>query len=143
MAREMRVLPTAASAGLIVALVAGGASITAVAAGRQSSFSVRAAALERTWTHDVAVGVPVSSVTPLRQQLQQSQDTSASWWSPHWWGDTGQALLDRLQKQTNAAWSGAMAVARGEAFVAVAGWTQLTAQLGSFIPAATSADAAT
>jgi len=143
MAREMRVVPVAASAGLVLALVAGGASITAVAAGRQSSFSGRAAALERVWTRDLAVGVPVSSITPLRRQLQRSQDLSASWWSPHWWGDTGQALLDQLQKQTNTAWSSAMSVARAKAQVAVAGWTQLSTQLGSFIPASASAEAAT
>jgi lipoprotein-anchoring transpeptidase ErfK/SrfK len=139
----MRVLPTAASAGLVVALVAGGASITAVASGRHSSFSVRAAALERAWTHDVAVGVSAASIAPLRQKLQQSQDLTASWWSPHWWGDTGQALLNELQKQTDAAWSSAMSVARRDAEVAVAAWSQLAAQLGSFIPAAASADAAT
>jgi len=139
----MRVLPTAASAGLVIALVAGGASITAVASGRQSSFSSRAAALERTWTRDVAVGVAPASIAPLRQRLQQSPDLTATWWSPHWWGDTGQALLDQLQKQTDAVWSSAMAAARGNAEAAVGEWSQLSAQLGSFIPAAASAEAAT
>jgi hypothetical protein len=114
-----------------------------VAAGRHTNFAGRADALERQWTQDVSEGVPASSLTPLRQKLEQSDDRRATWWSPHWWGDTGQGLLDQLQQQTNAAWSSAISAARSQAQAAVAGWVQLTAQLGSFIPSSASADAAT
>lgn len=138
----MRVLPVAGSAGLILALIAGGASVTALASSRQSSFSTRAAALERQWTQDVADGVPSASIAPLRAELKQSQDSAASWWSPHWWGDTGQALLGQLETATGRAWNGAMAAARSQAETALEGWTQLTAQLGAFIPSSTRASAA-
>ncbi|MBV8194437.1 MAG: hypothetical protein JOY80_02810, partial [Candidatus Dormibacteraeota bacterium] len=130
----MRLVPIA-SAGLVLALVAGGVSITAVASNRQSHFASEVETLQHQWSSDVADGVPASSIAPLQAALRSSIDQQSTWWSPHWWGATGQALIDDLSRKTSSAWKAAMAAGRTEAQAAVDQWSQLTQQLGQFVPA--------
>ena len=130
----MRLVPIA-SAALTLALVASGASVTAVASNRQSHFSQAAQSLQKEWDIDVAEGLPASSIKPLRAALQTSTDDRSTWWSPHWWGDTGMPLIDSLKAKTKVAWNAAMGAARSEAQTAVVQWQLLNQQLGSFIPA--------
>ncbi|MBV9101915.1 MAG: L,D-transpeptidase [Candidatus Dormibacteraeota bacterium] len=137
----MRLLHVAA-AGVAIAVVAGAAGVSVVGASRQSNFSSRANSLERTWTADIAAGVPERSIAPLRAQLQSSQYESP-WWSPAWWTSTGASLLDDLQRRTASAWDAAMANGRADAQEALDSWTQLTQQLGSFVPASAVSQEAT
>jgi lipoprotein-anchoring transpeptidase ErfK/SrfK len=138
----MRVVVPIAAAGLALAVCAAGGSLTAVASGRHSQFSAQAASLQTQWTKDINAGVPASSFTPLKTALQQSDDSRSAWWSPHWWGDTGQPLIDALRKKTNTVWTAAMSAGRTQAQAALASWEQLTQQLGSYIPADISSAAA-
>src|SRR5215471_11735056 len=131
------------ASGLILALCAAGGSLTAVASGRHTQFASQAAALQQEWTRDIGLGVPAASIAPLRTTLQQSANTSASWWSPHWWGDTGDQFISDLRKKTTTVWTAAMSAGRTQAQGAVKLWSQLAQQLGSFIPADLSSDAAT
>ena len=139
----MRLVPIAAATGLTIALISAGASVTALASSRHSHFTTEAQSLQREWATDLAEGVPASSITPLRAALTASADGNSSWWSPHWWGATGQPLIDQLHRQTAAAWTAAMSAGREQAQAAVDAWTTLDAQLGSFVPAAQRSDAAT
>ncbi|MFN2581574.1 MAG: L,D-transpeptidase family protein [Candidatus Dormibacteria bacterium] len=138
----MRLVPIA-STGLLLALIAGGASITAVAAGRESSFSTQAASLQRQWDADIVAGVPPSSIKPLRTALAASSDDRSTWWSPHWWGATGQSLVQQLTQETTTVWNAALSARRTEAQSAVDQWHQLTQDLGSYVPDSASAQAAT
>ena len=133
----MRLVPIA-SAGLTVMLVAAGASITAVASNRHSQFMSEAQSLQSQWQTDVAEGVPAASIAPLQSMLQSSMDHRSTWWSPHWWGATGQPLIDSLRHDTQMAWNAAMVSARTRAQAAVDAWNQLNQQLGSFVPASVS-----
>ena len=142
MVAAMRMVPIAAATVLTVALISAGASITAVASGRQSHFAAEAQSLQREWSTDLAEGVPASSLQPLRAALQASVDDSSTWWSPHWWGSTGQQLIDRLTRQTSAAFAAAMNAARSQAQTAVDGWNRLNGQVGAFVPPGQRADAA-
>jgi len=67
---------------------------------------------------------------------------SASWWSPLWWTQTGQQLIDSLGGDSDSAWTEAMTSSRAAAQAQVAAWNQLRAQLGPFVPAAVSVAAA-
>jgi lipoprotein-anchoring transpeptidase ErfK/SrfK len=137
----MRKLPIIA-AGLGLAVLAGGTSITVVGANRQSQFSTRAASLRHQWDVDIASGVPVAAIQPLRQSLQASQ-YMAPWWSPTWWTNTGGPTIDELTSKTDAAWTAAMASGGANAQVPIAQWDQLAQQFGSFVPTAAASDAAT
>ena len=130
----MRLVPLA-SAGLALAIIAGGASITAVGASRQSSFSSKAQSLQREWDTYQAEGVPASSLAPLRQKLSSSQ-TEAAWWSPYWWTNTGQPVLADLDRESAAVWSSAVAAAQGLATAQITAWAALEKQLGPYVPAA-------
>jgi lipoprotein-anchoring transpeptidase ErfK/SrfK len=127
----MRVVPIAA-AGLTLAVVATAATFTAVGASRQTSFSGRVAAIEHRWDAMVAEGVPASSIAPLRKTLQQSQ-FQASWWAPVWWSNTGNSLIDDLQKRTEAAMA-AVAAARVKALAVIDGWDQMATTEAQYLP---------
>src|SRR2546428_507087 len=116
----MRVVPIAA-AGLTLAVVATAATFTAVGASRQTSFSGRVAAIEHRWDAMVAEGLPATSIAPLRQTLHQSQ-FQASWWAPVWWSNTGNSLIDDLEKRTDAAMAAAVATARVKAHAVIDRW---------------------
>jgi lipoprotein-anchoring transpeptidase ErfK/SrfK len=116
MVRVLRV-----SAVVIVAgLVAGAAAGALLGEQRVSSFASQAASLERTWTHDIAVGVPAASITPLRTQLR-SERPQDGWWAL-WWTTDGSALLDRLQSATTSAYAAAMATQRAGAEAVLSAW---------------------
>lgn len=130
----MRLVVPIAAAGLALAVCAAGGSLTAVASGRHSQFAAQAASLQKEWTKDVSAGVPASSFTRLKATLQQSDATQSAWWSPRWWGDTGQSLIDSLHKRTSTIWSAAMSAGRTQAKSAIASWTQLSQQFGTYVP---------
>ena len=132
-----------AAAGLVLAVGASGASLTAVASGRHSSFSAAASSLQKQWTKDVADGVPAANIATLREQLESSTESRAGAWSPQWWGDTGDSLIGRLQTKTNTLWAAAMSAGRAQAEQAVTLFGQLNQQLGSYIPTSMTAAEAT
>src|ERR1039458_3486228 len=72
-----------AAVALIACLIAGTASMAGVGSERRTTFDARAASLQRTWTHDLAVGVPAASITPLRSSLRR-QRPQDEWWAPVW-----------------------------------------------------------
>jgi len=81
-----------AAAVLIACLIAGSASLVGVGAQRRTTFDAQAASLQRTWAHDLAVGVPAASITPLRSRLRE-QRPEDEWWAPVWWTTDGHVLL--------------------------------------------------
>ena len=106
---------------LLAALIGAGTSLAAVGSGRADAFDTRAAHLKQTWQQDVAVGVPAATLAPLENQLNQGTPRGG-WWSPVWWTHEGQPLLDRLQQETAAAYSGAVADQREAAELVLYGW---------------------
>jgi lipoprotein-anchoring transpeptidase ErfK/SrfK len=129
----MRVVPIAA-AGLTLAVVATGASVTAVGASHQSTFASRAAALQLRWEIMSTEGVPAASLAPLRATLQASE-YEAAWWSPLWWTRSGGALLDDLQRRTELAWTSAMSNAESQARAVVNSWNELDIKERKYVPA--------
>ena len=61
---------------------------------RRSTFDAQVASLQRTWAHDLAVGVPSPSITPLQTRLRK-QRPQDDWWCPVWWSADGQGLHRR------------------------------------------------
>jgi lipoprotein-anchoring transpeptidase ErfK/SrfK len=139
----MRAWVIAAAGVVVLATCATGASLTAVASGRQSHFTAASESLQKEWARDIAAGVPATTIASLRKQLDSSAESHAGAWSPQWWGDTGQPLIDRLHSQTNTVWAAAMSAGRAQARQAVTLWGQLAQQLGSYITADQSAAEAT
>lgn len=122
---------------LLIVCVASGGAVTVHASGdRQRTFSDGASALRAQWDADQAQGVPASSLEPLRAELARQQPT-ASWWSPGWLGDDGRALLQRLQGQTQAAWTAALDGGRSAAQAVIAQWTSFASQQGTWLTADT------
>jgi hypothetical protein len=137
----MRLLPVA-TAAVSLALIGAGGTATARAMDRESSFQHSAAALERTWTQDVAEGVPAAGVTPIRHALDTSQYLHASGWSPMWWFDDGSTLLGTLRHETTHAWTAAMSAARVNAEAAMTAWSQMELQYGKYVDASAASGAA-
>ncbi len=130
----MRVWPIVAS-GLGVALVGTGSAVTVMASDRQASFAHHAAALEQRWGTEITAGEPAATLEPLRTQLAASPYSKSPAWSPEWWFDTGQSLLDSLDTRTASAWTAALTNARSQAASVFTSWAQLSAQLSTYIPA--------
>lgn len=130
----MRALPIVA-AGLSIGLTASAAALTAVASGHKGSFARQAAALEQRWDAEATAGEPAATLAPLRTQLAASAYSSAPPWSPEWWFETGQSLLDNLETRTARYWTTAVETARGRAASVFAGWEQMAAQLTPYVPA--------
>jgi lipoprotein-anchoring transpeptidase ErfK/SrfK len=117
---------------VLLCLVAAGV-VTAHAAGdRQATFTTGAAQLRAEWERDQAQGVPASSLAPLRAQLS-SQEPTAAWWSPGWFGDDGRALLATLQSRTAAAWSAAVDAQRSQAQALISQWTDFAQQQAAWL----------
>jgi lipoprotein-anchoring transpeptidase ErfK/SrfK len=117
---------------LLLCLVAAGV-VTAHAAGdRRSTFTAAAAQLRTQWDHEQAQGVPASSLAPLRTQLT-SQEPTAAWWSPGWFGDDGRALLATLRSRTAAAWSAAVDAQRSQAQALISQWSDFAQQQGTWL----------
>jgi lipoprotein-anchoring transpeptidase ErfK/SrfK len=113
---------------VLIVCVAASAAVTAHAAGdRQKSFSDAAAQLRAQWDRDQAEGVPASSLAPLRSELTSQQPVDA-WWSPSWLNNPGHALLDRLQAQTQSAWSAALDAQRAQAQTEISQWSDFASQ---------------
>jgi lipoprotein-anchoring transpeptidase ErfK/SrfK len=130
----MRALPVVA-AGLSIGLTAAATAMTALASGRQASFAHQAAALERQWNSDMAGGEPAASLEPLRSQLGRSSYDTAPGWSPQWWVDTGQSLLDHLEARTAGAWTTALDAARAQAAGVFTSWDEMATALTPYVPA--------
>jgi hypothetical protein len=108
---------------LVVCLIVGAGSMISIGAARRSTFDTQAASLERTWAHDVAVGVPDSSIAPLRSRLRE-QRPQDQWWALVWWTTDGQSLLATLRRAGDAAYAAAMATQRTRAELVLTGWEQ-------------------
>ncbi|MGD1053180.1 MAG: L,D-transpeptidase [Candidatus Dormibacteria bacterium] len=120
-----------AALALIACLIAGAVSLGVVGSQRRTTFDAQAASLQRTWAHDLAVGVPATSIAPLRSRLRRQRPVD-EWWSPAWWTTTGQSLLTTLTDATNAAYAAAMAVQRDQAQLVLTDWqTELAQDRGS------------
>jgi lipoprotein-anchoring transpeptidase ErfK/SrfK len=99
---------------LIACLIAGVASLAGVGSQRRTTFDAQAASLQRTWAHDLAVGVPAASITPLRSRLRE-QRPEDEWWAPVWWTTDGHVLLAALTHATDTAYATAMTTQRDKA----------------------------
>ena len=121
--------------GLCACLVAFAGSMTYVGSERRSNFDAGAVSLERTWSHDLAVGVPASSIAPLRTRLR-AQRPADQWWAPVWWTTDGQTLLVQLKRSTDSAYTAAMSGARAKAQLVVNDWDQEVGPDPGGVPAA-------
>ncbi len=130
----MRFLRVAAAV-LLFGVVAAGLGAALVAAHRQSEFDAQASSLQRTWTHDVSVGVPGSSIQPLQSELR-AQRPHNDWYSPVWLSTDGSALLGRLQSATSSAFTAALAGQKAKAEAALSAWQQEVTENQKFVPAA-------
>lgn len=130
-------------AGVGLAVVAAGISDAVLGNTRAAAFAKESKALDARWRTIVAEGVPSTQVQPLRRQLATSQFSSAAWWAPVWWTQTGKPVIDDLSERTDALWRSDMSAARAVARRVVASWQQLQAQLGPYLPAAAVAAAST
>lgn len=117
---------------LLVCVVAAGAVTAHAASDRQRSFSDAATQLRAQWGRDQAEGVPASSLAPLRAELSSQQPTAA-WWSPGWFGNDGQALLDHLRSQTQSAWSAALDAQRTQAQAVISQWNDFASQQSTWL----------
>src|ERR1700686_2994565 len=130
----MRALPVVA-AGLSIGLTAAATGLTAFASSRQASFAHRASALEQRWKADTAAGAPAASLAPLRTELAHSTYETAPSWSPQWWFNAGQSVLDNLESRTTRAWTAALEASRAQAAAVFTSWNLMSAQLSPFVPA--------
>lgn len=130
----MRALRLTTLLSLTGVLTLGGTAVL-VSAHRQAAFASGAAGLHRTWTHDLAAGVPASSITPLEKQLSEQQPASA-WWSPLWWMSDGSDLISRLRSATSAAYTAAMAMERDQAEAVLSAWSDEVSRNSGYVPAA-------
>jgi hypothetical protein len=120
---------------LLVVSVAAGTAVAAHAAGdRQQAFGDAAAQLRARWAHDQALGVPASSLVPLRSTLNREQPR-AVWWSPGWLQDDGHALIAQLTAETQAAWSAALDAQHSQADAVIAQWAAFAAQQSAWLTA--------
>ena len=124
-----------AAVALIACLIAGTASMAGVGSQRRITFDAQAASLQRTWAHDLAVGVPAASITPLRSRLRE-QRPEDEWWAPVWWTTDGHVLLTALTHATNTAYAAAMTPQRDKAQLVLTDWQQEVTQSRGFMTAA-------
>jgi hypothetical protein len=134
--RALRIAAVALAAGIVTCTSAA----LVLSSSRSASFTFQAQHLQAAWTEDVALGVPQSRIAPLRAELA-SQGPHASWWSPAWWSADAQALLDRLQRQTFAAFAAAVQEQRARAQAVLAAWQEEVSEAAPYIPAASLAAA--
>jgi lipoprotein-anchoring transpeptidase ErfK/SrfK len=132
-----------AIAGIGLAVIAGGVAAAVVGANRSSAFEKEANALQARWKLVAQEGVPEAELSALKQQLVASQFSAAKWWSPVWWSQTGQPVIDDLTRGTDRIWNRDLASARHLAEQSITSWQQLQAQLGQFLPADAAAAAKT
>jgi lipoprotein-anchoring transpeptidase ErfK/SrfK len=124
-----------AAVALIACLIAGTASMAGVGSQRRITFDAQAASLQRTWAHDLAVGVPAASITPLHSRLRE-QRPEDEWWAPVWWTTDGHVLLTALTHATNTAYAAAMTPQRDKAQLVLTDWQQEVTQNRGFMTAA-------
>ena len=123
-----------AALALIACLIAGAGSLVVVGSQRRSTFDSQVASLQRTWAHDLAVGVPAPSITPLQARLRK-QRPQDDWWAPVWWTTDGQGLMAALTRATDSAYAAAMATQRGKAQLLLTDWEDEAGQDQSFMTA--------
>ena len=124
-----------AALALIACLIAGVASLAVAGSQRRTTFDAQAASLQRTWAHDLAVGLPAASITPLRSRLRE-QRPEDEWWAPVWWTTDGQVLLTALTDATNTAYAAAMTAQRDKAQLVLTDWQDEVTQGRGFMTAA-------
>ena len=118
-------------AGCLIAALAG---MAVVGSDRRTSFTAEASSLRATWSHDVAVGVPASSIAPLRTRLEKQQPRGDGW-SLAWWTTDGQGLLATLTRATDAAYAAAMKVQIERAELVLFDWQLEVGQQGTLMTA--------
>jgi|GEM_PF-6711276 len=123
-----------AALALIGCLIAGAAGMVVVGSQRRSTFDAQVASLQRTWAHDLAVGVPSPSITPLQTRLRK-QRPQDDWWAPVWWSADGQGLIAALTRATDSAYAAAIATQRARAQLVLTDWEGETGQDQSFMTA--------
>lgn len=123
-----------AALALVACLIAGAGSMVVVGSQRRSTFNSQVASLQRTWAHDLAVGVPSPSITPLETRLRE-QRPQDDWWAPVWWTTDGQGLMAALTRATDSAYATAMATQRGRAQLLLTDWEDEAGQDQSFMTA--------
>jgi lipoprotein-anchoring transpeptidase ErfK/SrfK len=123
-----------AALALTACLLAGAGSIVVVGSQRRSTFDSQVGSLQRTWAHDLAVGVPSAGITPLETRLRK-QRPQDDWWAPVWWTTDGQGLLAALTRATDSAYAAAMATQRDRAQLLLTDWEHQAGQDQSFMTA--------
>ena len=123
-----------AAVAVIACLIAGVASLAVVGSQRRTSFDAQAASLQRTWAHDLAVGVPAASIVPLRSRLREQQPED-EWWAPVWWTTDGHGLLTALSDATDTAYATAMTAQRDKAQLVLSDWQEEMTQDRGFMTA--------
>ena len=124
-----------AALALIACLIAGVLSMAAVGSQRRTTFDAQATSLQRTWAHDLAVGVPAASITPLQSRLRE-QRPQDEWWAPVWWTTDDQRLLTALTDASDTAYAAAMTAQRDKAQLVVTDGQQELTQDRGFMTAA-------
>jgi lipoprotein-anchoring transpeptidase ErfK/SrfK len=124
-----------AALALIACLIAGVLSMAAVGSQRRTTFDYQATSLQRTWAHDLAVGVPAASITPLQSRLRE-QRPQDEWWATVWWTTDDQRLLTALTDASDTAYAAAMTAQRDRAQLVVTDWQQELTQDRGFMTAA-------
>jgi hypothetical protein len=124
-----------AALALIACLIASVVSLGLAGSERRTAFDAQAASLQRTWAHDLAVGVPAGSITPLQSRLRE-QRPQDEWWAPVWWTTDGQSLLTALADASDTAYTAAMTVQRDQAQLVLTAWQQEVTQDRGFMTAA-------
>ena len=148
----MRSLTASLSAACVLLLVAscgpgaappsGSPVSTAAGAAAAASFMQRALHLTESWDQQTAAGVPAATFLPLRQKLASSAYETAPPGSAVWKGGGADAFLGSLNAATAAVWTAAVDDADQRASAVLDSWNALTAQYGSFVPAADASAAA-
>jgi lipoprotein-anchoring transpeptidase ErfK/SrfK len=123
-----------AALALIACLIAGATGMVLVGSQRRSAFDSSVASLERTWAHDLAVGVPAPSITPLQSRLRK-QRPQDDWWAPVWWTGDGQGLMAALTRATDSAYTAAMATQLAKAQLVLTDWQGEAGEDQSFMTA--------
>jgi len=124
-----------AALALIACLIAGAVSFAVGGSQRRTTFDAQAATLQRIWAHDLAVGVPAASITPLQSRLRE-QRPEDKWWAPVWWTTDGQSLLTSLTSATNTAYASAINAQRDKAQLVLTDWQDEVSQGRGFMTAA-------
>lgn len=101
---------------------------------RHASFANASTQLEQTWATDIQNGVPESSISPLRAELDAKTPNTPSWWI-NWLSFDDKGLISGLQQETDQAWNSALAGSRADAQHQIDQWNTFAKQQQSWVTA--------